>query len=47
MDDEKYIKMNFKQLAGRKFNYAYKRGCVASKFKNIPMDKFGRKALIW
>lgn len=47
MDDETYIKMNFKQLPGRSYYYARKRGCVAGKFKNIPIDKFGKKALIW
>lgn len=47
MDDETYVKMDYKQLPGQKFYTAIKRGNVASKYKYVYMDKFGKKLMVW
>ena len=47
MDDETYVKMDFKQIPGQKFYVASKRLNVANKFKYIKVDKYAKKMLIW
>ncbi|XP_017478044.1 PREDICTED: uncharacterized protein LOC108367860 isoform X3 [Rhagoletis zephyria] len=47
MDDESYVKADFKQIRGREFHTANKRGNVADKYKNKKFDKFPKKFLIW
>lgn len=47
MDDETYVKVDLKQLPGRKFYVSTIRGGVAGKFKYIKMDKFSKKLMIW
>ena len=47
MDDETYVKMDFKQIPGPRFYVAKLRGRVNSKYKYIQVDKFAKKVLIW
>ena len=47
MDDETYIKCDFKQLPGPKFYTSIVRGRVSNKFKYKSLDKFGKKLLLW
>lgn len=47
MDDETYVKMDFKQLPGQKFYASQFRGNVPKKFKYVLQDKFAKKAMIW
>ena len=47
MDDETYVKADFKQIRGREFYSATKRGDVAEKFKNKKLDKYPKKFLVW
>lgn len=47
MDDETYVKMDFKQLPGQKFYASTIRGNVPKKFKYVLQDKYARKAMIW
>ena len=47
MDDETYIKCDFKQLPGPKFYTSIVRGRVSNKFKHKSLDKFGKKLLLW
>lgn len=47
MDDETYVKADFKQLPGQKFYLATARGDVPAKFKFVFADKFARKYMIW
>lgn len=47
MDDETYVKADFKQIPGQQFYTAKKRGLVPEKFKEKKLDKFPKKYLIW
>lgn len=47
MDDETYVKSDFKQIPGPQFYTAYIKGGVKKKFKYKKIDKFGKKFLIW
>lgn len=47
MDDETYVKADFKQLPGQQFYTSKKRGDVPDKFKHKKLDKFSKKYLIW
>lgn len=47
MDDETYVKMDYKQIPGRKFYLATGRGDVPSRYKFVFADKFARKLMIW
>ena len=47
LDDETYMKANFKQLPGRKFYVSQFRGNVPEKFKYIQVDKFAKKFMVW
>lgn len=47
MDDETYVKMDFKQLPGQKFYVATGHGDVPNKFGFVFADKFAQKFLIW
>ena len=46
MDDETYIKSDFKQLPGPKFYTWIVRGRVSNKFKYKSLDKFGKNFLL-
>lgn len=43
MDDETYVKLDFKQLNGKSFYVAKKRGDVSEQYKYCKIDKFGKK----
>lgn len=47
MDDETYVKMDFKQILGQKFYVAKMRGCINKKYKYIQVGKFGKKVMNW
>lgn len=47
MDDETYIKCDFKQVNGQKFYLSTMRGNVPEKFKYVCLDKFARKMMVW
>ena len=47
MDDETYIKYDFKQHPGPKLYTSIVRGRVSNKFKYKSLDKFGKKLLLW
>lgn len=47
MDDETYVKLDFKQIPGQKFYSADARGNVPPKFKFVKCDKFAKKCMIW
>ena len=47
MDDETYVKCDFKQLPGQKFYVSKIRGNVPKKFKYVLQDKFAKKLMIW
>lgn len=47
MDDETYVKMDFKQIPGQKFYVSKKRASVPSKFKYVQLYKFAKKVMIW
>lgn len=47
MDDETYVKMDFRQIPGQKFYVAITRGDVPARFKFVFADKFARKLMIW
>ena len=47
MEDETYIKCEFKQLPSPKFYTSIVRGRVSNKFKYKSLDKFGKKLLLW
>ena len=47
MDDETYIKCDFKQLPGPKFYTLIVRGRVSNKFKYKSSDKVCKKPLLW
>lgn len=47
MDDETYIKADFKQIPGQKFYLSKARGDVPAKFKFVFVEKFASKHMIW
>jgi hypothetical protein len=47
MDDETYVKTDFKQIPRQKFYYSQIRGNVPKKYKHILIDKYARKYMIW
>jgi hypothetical protein len=47
MDDETYVKCDFRQIPGQKFYYSTMRGNVPKKYKSILVDKFAKKYLVW
>jgi hypothetical protein len=47
MDDETYVKADFKQIPGQKHYYSKIRGSVPKKYKYILMEKYAEKYLIW
>lgn len=47
MDDETYVKCDFKQIPGKKFYVSTIRGNVPNKYKYVLQDKFAKKFLIW
>lgn len=47
MDDETYVKADFKQLPGQEFYTASGKGRVADIFKTIKLSKFPKKYLVW
>jgi transposase len=47
MDDETYVKTDFKQIPGPKFYVAKLRGHVSLKYKYVQVEKFAKKVLIW
>lgn len=47
MDDETYVKCDFRQLPAHRYYSAIRRGNVANKFKFLNQDKFAKKLLIW
>lgn len=47
LDDETYVKLDFKQLPGQEFYVAKNRGGVAKKYTTIQTAKFAKKMMIW
>lgn len=47
MDDETYVKRDFKQLPGQKYYVSSIRGNVPNRYKFVQQDKFAKKYLIW
>ena len=47
MDDETYVKCDFRQIPGQKFYYSTMCGNVSKKYKSILVDKFAKKYLVW
>lgn len=47
MDDETYVKFDFKQIPGQKFYLSTIRGNVPNKFKYVLQDKYAKKLMIW
>lgn len=47
MDDETYVKCDFKQIPGQKFYISKIRGNVPKKYKYVLQDKFAKKFMIW
>lgn len=47
MDDETYVKLDFKQIPANNYYVAKFRGRVMKRFKYILQDKFAKKLLIW
>lgn len=47
MDDETYVKCDFKQVPGRKFYSSTIRGNVPCKYKYVMHDKYAKKMMIW
>lgn len=47
MDDETYVKADFRQLPGQEYYTATGRGKVAEIFKHIKLSKFAKKYLVW
>lgn len=47
MDDETYVKYDFKQMPGRNYYVGKVRGKVDPRFKYIRCEKFAKKAMIW
>lgn len=47
LDDETYVKCDFKQLPGQNYYSAQKRGDCEEKYKFKKQDKYGKKYMIW
>ena len=47
MDDETYVKMDFKQIPGQCYYASKIRGNVSDKYKYVMTDKFSKKLMIW
>ena len=47
MDDETYVKMDFKQIPGQCYYASKIRGNVSDKYKYVITDKFSKKLMIW
>lgn len=47
IDDETYVKADFRQIPGQKFYYSKIRGDVPKKYKAILIDKYAKKYMIW
>lgn len=47
MDDETYVKLDFKQIPGHKYYVSNFRGSVPNKYKFVLVDKFAPKMMIW
>ena len=47
MDDETYVKMDFKQIPGQCYYASKVRGNVRDKYKYVMTDKFPKKLMIW
>ena len=47
MDDETYVKTDFKQLPGKTFYVASGRNAIEKKYRQIATKKFARKYLVW
>lgn len=47
MDDETYVKADFKQLPGKQYYTAYVKGGVKKIFKFKKVDKYAKKYLVW
>lgn len=47
MDDETYVKCDFRQLPGQNFYASKFRGRVPDKYKFVLVDKFAKKYMIW
>ena len=47
MDDETYVKMDFKQIPGQRYYASKIRGNVSDKYKYVMTDKFSKKLMIW
>jgi hypothetical protein len=47
MDDETYVKLDFKQLPGQRFYLSTFRGNVPARYKYVCVEKFAKKVMIW
>jgi transposase len=47
MDDETYVKNDFKQLPGQKFYISTMRGNVPDRYKFVHQEKYAKKLMIW
>lgn len=47
MDDETYVKLDLRQLPGRKYYVSNVRASVPAKYKYCFMDKYAKKVMIW
>lgn len=47
MDDETYVKLDTKQLPGKKFYVSNVRGGVQTRYKYVRLDKYAKKVMIW
>lgn len=47
IDDETYVKCDFRQLPGRNFYASKMRGSVPDRYKHVLVDKYAKKLMIW
>lgn len=47
LDDETYVKLDFKQIPGKNYYVSKFRGNVDNKFKYVLVDKYAKKLMIW
>lgn len=47
MDDETYVKGDFKQLPGKTYYVAQAKNAIEKKYRQIAMKKFAKKYLVW
>ena len=47
MDDETYVKCDYKQIPGHQYYVSTIRGNVPDKFKYVCQDKFAKKIMVW